>query len=85
MDDAKERKGATVLEPDLAGPPPRENSQISPKSMLPDEDVVSRRPDVDTRKYELVDDGQHWTLITKLDPKTEQSIRFAFDEALSRQ
>jgi hypothetical protein len=85
LEDPKEKKGAAILEPDLAGPPPSDNGQSPIKPVTPDEDVVTRRPDVVTRKYELVDDGQHWALVTKLDPQTEQSIRFAFDEALARQ
>jgi hypothetical protein len=85
LDDPKERKGTAILEPDLAGPPPSDKSQSPTKPTGPEEDVVTRRPDVDTRKYELIDDGDRWVLITKLDPKTEQSIRFAFDEALARQ
>lgn len=83
--DEKDKSGTAILDPDLAGPPQGESAKSATKPIAPDEDVVTRRPEVDTRKYELVDDGQRFVLVTKLDPKTEQSIQFAFDEALSRQ
>jgi hypothetical protein len=86
LDDPKEKKGIGILDPDLAGPPKNDTNQSATSTIPPDEDIVTRRtPPEDTRKYELVDDGQRWVLITKLDPKTEQSIRFAFDEALAMQ
>jgi hypothetical protein len=85
LDDPKEKKGVSILEPDLAGPAHSETQQSPTSPVPPDEDIVTRRPDEEVRKYELVDDGQHWALVTKLDTKTEQSIQFAFDEALARQ
>jgi hypothetical protein len=85
LDDPDEKKGVGILEPDLAGPPQNGNSQSATKPTQPDEDIVTRRPNEEVRKYELVDDGRQWVLVTKLDPKTEQSIQFAFDEALGRQ
>jgi hypothetical protein len=85
LDDPKEIKGVGILEPDLAGQTQTENAQSPTSPPPPDEDIVTRRPDVEERKYELHDDGQQWVLVTKLDPKTEQSIQFAFDEALARQ
>jgi hypothetical protein len=87
LDDPKEKKGVNILEPDLVGQPQNENAQspVNTSPAPPDEDVVTRRPDEEIRKYELVDDGHRWALVTKLDPKTEQSIQFAFDEALARQ
>ena len=84
-DDPKDKKGVGILEPDLAGPPKVEAPQAPTKPPTQDEEIVTRRPDEDVRKYELVDDGQHWTLVTKLDHKTEQSIQFAFDEAIKQQ
>jgi hypothetical protein len=83
--DPKEKKGIGILEPDLAGNPRSDTSQTAPKPSQPGEDTVTRRPDDEVRKYELVDNGDHWVLVTKLDPKTEQSIQFAFDDALARQ
>jgi len=81
----KEKQGIGILEPDLAGSPHNESSQSAAKSTQPGEDIVTRRPNDDVRKYELEDDGDRWVLITKPDPKTEQSIQFAFSEALARQ
>jgi len=85
LDDPKQKKGVAILEPDLAQPSRSEPSPSATTPQQPAEDVVSRRPNQDVRKYELVDDGDRWVLITKPDPKTEQSIEFAFSEALPRQ
>jgi|SRR6476620_10552892 len=84
LDDPKE-KGVGILEPDLAGPTHNESAQSVAKTTQPGEDIVTRRPHDDIRKYQLEDDGDRWVLITKPDPKTEQSIEFAFSEALARQ
>jgi hypothetical protein len=83
--DPKEKKGIGILDPDLAGNSHNDNSQSAPKSKEPGEDTVTRQRDEEVRNYELVDNGGRWVLLTKLDPKTEQSIQFAFDEALARQ
>jgi hypothetical protein len=85
LDDAKEKQGIGILEPDLASSPHNESPQSAAKTTQPGENIVTRRPHDDIRKYELVDDGDRWVLITKPDPKTEQSIAFAFSEALARQ
>jgi hypothetical protein len=85
LDDPKKKKGVAILEPDLAQPGHSSPSTSPTKPPLPDEDIVSRRPNQDVRKYELVDDGDRWVLITKPDPKTEQSIEFAFSEAIAHQ
>ena len=79
----KDKQGVGILESDLTAHR-NDTSQSMPKPQT-EEDVVTRRPTADIRKYELIDDGERWTLVTKLDPKTEASIQFAFDEALSRQ
>jgi hypothetical protein len=81
----KDKQGVGILEPDLT-PSRGENPQAAPKPKQPEEDTVTRRtPPPDVRKYKLVDDGEQWVLITKLDPKTEASIQFAFNEALAHQ
>lgn len=85
LDDPKEKKGIGILEPDLASGTRGDASPSATTVPQPGEDIVSRRPNEDVRKYELVDDGEHWALVTKPDPKTEQSIEFAFSEALARQ
>jgi hypothetical protein len=83
--DPKGKLGVGILEPDLASSPRNDTSQSAPKTTQPVQDIVTRRPNEDVRKYELVDDGDRWVLITKPDPKTEQSIEFAFSQALARQ
>ena len=84
-DSSNDKNGVGILEPDLAGPSKVEAAQSPTKPPTQDQEIVTRRPDEDVRKYELVDDGQHWTLVTKLNNKTEQSIQFAFDEAIKQQ
>jgi hypothetical protein len=79
----KDRQGVGILEPDLTAHRSDSSSSIPEPQM--EEDKVTRRPTEDVRKYELVDDGQRWVLVTKLDPKTEAAIQFAFDDALARQ
>jgi hypothetical protein len=83
--DPKEKQGIGILEPDLAGTSHTDTSQSAPKVSQPEEGIVSRRPNEDVRKFELEDDGGRWVLVTKPDPKTEQSIAFAFSEALAHQ
>jgi len=83
--DPKEKQGISILEPDLAGGSRSDSSQAAPKVSQPDEDIVSRRPNEDVRKFELEDNGDRWVLVTRPDPKTEQSIAFAFSEALAHQ
>jgi hypothetical protein len=85
LDDPKEKKGVGILEPDLAGTPRSDTSQSTAKTTPSEEDTVTRRPNDDVRKFELEDDAGRWVLITKTDPKTEQSIEFAFSEALAHQ
>jgi hypothetical protein len=85
LSDPKEKKGVGILEPDLAGKPRNDPSEAAPKATQSDEEKVSRRRNESVRKYELVYDGERWELITKLDPKTERSIKFAFEEAFDRQ
>jgi hypothetical protein len=80
----KDKQGVGILEPDLTSSR-NEAPQSMPKPKQPDDDTVTRRPTADVRKYELVDDGERWTLVTKLDPKTEASVQFAFNEALAQQ
>jgi len=85
LDDPKEKQGVGILEPDLANSSHNESAQSAAKATQPGEQIVTRRPNEDVRKYELEDDGDRWVLITKPDSKTEQSIAFAFSEALARQ
>jgi hypothetical protein len=83
--DSSEKKDIEVVDSRFAATSQDSNNQSSATTSAPPQETVQRRPDGEVRKYELVHDGDHWQLVTKLDPKTEQSIKFAFDEALSRQ
>ena len=85
LDDPKKKQGIGILEPDLAQAPRSEAPPSATKTTQPPEDIVTRRRNEDTRKYELEDDGDRWVLITKPDPKTEQAIEFAFSEAIAHQ
>jgi hypothetical protein len=46
---------------------------------------VLRQPNTFERTYELVYENGRWKLLTELDPKTEESIKLAFDRALGTQ
>ena len=81
LDDPKEKKASTSSSPIWPAQHTPKALNLPRAHVHPDEDVVTRRPNEDVRKYELVDDGEHWVLITKPDPKTEQSIEFAFDRS----
>ncbi len=65
--------------------PSQDSSPIASKPKQSDEETVTRRPDEQIRKYELTYENEHWSLVTKLDKKTEGAIQFAFDEALAMQ
>jgi hypothetical protein len=47
--------------------------------------TVAQAKNENERTYDLVYENGRWKLVTKLDPKTEESIRFAFDRALASQ
>ena len=55
------------------------------KPPRPGEEAVTRRPDEAERKYELLYESGRWTLVTKLNPETEQSVQNAFKNALETQ
>ena len=81
-DPADEENGVESFDPVISGRPAAESSTSSaPRS----EDVVARRPDEESRKYELVYEGDRWKLVTELDPDTESSIQNAFKNALDSQ
>jgi hypothetical protein len=76
--------GLEILDPNLVGTPEAKNDTRQPAAGTP-EKLIARRPDQSERKYELVHKDGRWSLVTKLDPETEQSIRNAFDQALKTQ
>jgi hypothetical protein len=80
-DPADEENGVESFDPVVSGKSAVEPSSSAPRS----EDVVARRPDEETRKYELVYEGDRWKLVTELDPDTESSIQNAFKNALDSQ
>jgi hypothetical protein len=78
-------KKFTDIGSNVGAAPSQDSSPIASKPKQPDEETVTRRPDEQIRKYELTYENEHWSLISKLDKKTEGSIQFAFDEALTLQ
>jgi hypothetical protein len=76
-----EQNGVESFDPSVASKPSAETSPSTGRS----EDVVARRPEEETRKYELDYVDGRWTLVTKLDPDTESSIQNAFKNALDVQ
>ena len=82
-EETTDANGVEILDSNLVSKPgsaaPRKSLIESGKS------AVARRPDVDIRTYELVYEGGHWVLATKLDLKTELSIQHAFEIALKAQ
>jgi hypothetical protein len=47
--------------------------------------TVAQAMNENERTYDLVYENGRWKLVTKLDPKTEESIKYAFDRALDSQ
>lgn len=47
--------------------------------------TVARNEEKDMRTYKLVYENGRWKLVSKLDPNTEGSIKFAFERALASQ
>ncbi len=74
-----------ILEPDLVSVNGTETKDRRAPSDTKGKQTVARRPDKAERKYELIYENERWVLVTKLDPETEQSIRYAFDRALGTQ
>lgn len=73
-----------ILDADLAG-----NSKQTGRDKRPavtsNEETVQSRNNQSDRKYELIYERGRWSLVTKLDPETEQGIQFAFEYALKSQ
>jgi len=76
-----------VFDPELISPSSDKNQdrKTTPSTSETSEKTVTRRPDRQERHYELVYMDGKWTLITPLDPETEQSIQNAFKRALEMQ
>jgi hypothetical protein len=79
-----EANGLETFDPELVSTP-GSNNDSRRSTAAQTEEIVARRPDEGQQKYELVYENGLWTLVTKLDPETEQSIRYAFEKALKTQ
>jgi hypothetical protein len=82
--DAGEPSGNAILDSDLVSTSSASGSTSRPVSQA-SENTVIRRPNESDRKYELIFKDGRWSLVTELDPETEQSIQYAFDYALNTQ
>lgn len=77
-----------IFDPSVASAPGANVAE--PRAAVPkaDKNVVTVAPPRDIkqeRSYDLVHENGRWKLISKLDPRTEESIKFAFDRALDSQ
>jgi hypothetical protein len=82
--DSGDPSGGEILDPDLVSTSSTSGSASRPTSTAGDK-TVTRRLNESDRKYELVYKGGRWSLVTELDPDTEQAIQYAFDHALKTQ
>ncbi len=76
--------GVEVFDPDLVAAPGADRRTTS-KKVDKNAVAVAQKVEKHERNYELVYENGRWKLITKLDPKTEGSIKLAFDRALDSQ
>jgi hypothetical protein len=76
--------GVEVFDSEVASAP---GSTARPASTQPDKKggAVARKDEKHESRYDLVYENGRWKLVTKLDPKTEGSIKLAFDRALQSQ
>ncbi|HEX2474860.1 MAG TPA: hypothetical protein VHK01_08945 [Lacipirellulaceae bacterium] len=72
--------GLETFDSDLVSAPESKKDSRRPTA-APAEDIVERYPVEGQQKYDLVYENGRWSLITKLDPETEKSIRYAFERA----
>jgi hypothetical protein len=79
--ESQQDSGVDVLDPDLVAAATKSDNPSPVKS----DELIARRSDEEVRTYELAYENSRWVLKTKLDPKTEQSIQYAFDHALEVQ
>jgi len=71
---------AQILDPDVVSNPAERHAKADANQV-----TVASRDDGQERAYELVYENGRWKLISKLDPKTEGAIQFAFERALKSQ
>jgi hypothetical protein len=72
--------GLETYDSDLVSAPDSNNDSRR-STAAPAKDIVERYPVEGQQKYDLVHENGRWSLITKLDPETEKSIRYAFERA----
>jgi hypothetical protein len=84
LDGAGNPNGVGILDPSLVSTSST-NSSPSRADSTAGENAVTRRSNESDRKYELIYKDGRWSLVTELDPETEQSIQYAFDHALKTQ
>lgn len=79
--------GVEILDPDLVSAPGArgQSRRASPGKGEKNGVTVARKENENVRTYELVYENGRWKLVTSLDPKTEKSIQFAFEQALESQ
>jgi hypothetical protein len=83
--DLGEGGGVEVFDPDLISTPGAARDGRNSPSPETTEKTVTRQADRQDRRYELIYEDGKWSLVTKLDPETEQSIQNAFRRALATQ
>jgi hypothetical protein len=84
LGESDDENGLETFDSDLVSAP-GSSKETRRSATAPAEEIVARRTDEGEQKYELVYENGLWTLLTKLDPETEQSIRYAFEKALKTQ
>jgi hypothetical protein len=87
-DSSADGSDVQIFDPAVASAPGTNGADPRATGPKADKNVVSVAPPVDNkdeRTYDLVHENGRWKLISKLDPKTEESIKFAFDRALESQ
>jgi hypothetical protein len=78
--------GIDILDSDLVGKPADTGPTSRPAPANVDTTTIARRPPSAAKKsYELRYENGRWTLVSKLDPDTEQGIANAFAYALNTQ
>jgi hypothetical protein len=77
--------GVEIFDPDLVSAANGQSAERRPAKRDKDSQTVARKETKHERTYHLVYESGRWKLITKLDPKTEKSIQYAFDQALRPQ
>lgn len=75
-----------IFDPAVAGTPGGAAERRPTASKIdPNAKIIAGTKNSFERIYELVHEDGRWKLITKLDPKTEELIKLAFDRALESQ